>query len=186
MGMEGMGGCSVVWGVCASAERGQRDPVVALALDHRDHRLGVRDADVEIAISGQQDAVDPALDIVVARDLIGKLEPGPARGRAASRKPLKRSSDFEFVAGGFEHEARCASIDHDRHLVARAELTGKAGQRGLDQRQLVGARHRARDIDEKDEIGRWAGAAREIIAAQADAQQPGLRVPRCDRDIGGD
>ena len=79
--------------------------------------------------------------------------------------------------GGGEHQARGAGVDDDRHPVVLAELLDEHPQRLLDQRQLVGLVHRARDVDQEDEVARRPLVVGDGTALQADAGEPVLGVP---------
>ena len=67
----------------AEAEHAQKDVALRLGLDQLDELLCVGDADVEIAVGGQDDAVGSVLDEVLGGDVVGELDAGTAVGRAA-------------------------------------------------------------------------------------------------------
>ena len=79
-----------------------------------------------------------------------------------------------------------AGIDDDRDPVARVQPVGEQGQRALHQRQFVGLVHRSGDVDQEDEVGRRPRPPRQVVAAQADAEQPRIGVPRRRRHVGRD
>jgi len=168
----------------AEAERGERDTAVALLLDHFEQRLGVGDAHVEIAVGGEEDAVHPVLDEALPRDFVGQLEPRAACGRAARLQLIERGADQALVVGRWKDQPRRAGIDHDRDTVLGFQFLSQSHQCGLDEGQLVRIVHRARDVDEEHEVRRGAAGARQVVAAQADAQQAGFGVPRGDRHVG--
>ena len=66
------------------------------------------------------------------------------------------------------------------------QLPGKLAHRGLDQRQLVGAAHRSRHIEQEDQIGGRAFLFGQFIPGEPDAQQARVGIPRAHRDIGID
>ena len=162
----------------AEAQRGQRDATITLALDHRDERVLIRHADIEIAIGGEDHAVDAAFDEIGARGGVGEPQTVAACGRTSGGEPVERGADLARIAGRFEHEARRPRIDHDRHAVARGQFAAEPGQRRFDQRQLVGIVHRARYVEQEDQIGRRAARLRQIVSAQADPHELRLTVPR--------
>ena len=116
---------------CPEAERGERDAAVALPFDHVDQRVGVGNADVEIAVRGQDHAVHAALDEALLGHGIGEFEPRSAGGRSACAEPGEGGTHLGRAAGGFEHDARAARVDDDRHLVLAGHFPGKAGKTRL-------------------------------------------------------
>ena len=86
--------------------------------------------------------------------------------------------------GRLEHDAGRAGIGDDRHGVVGAELVDQQREGALEQRQLVGLVHRARGIEQEDEVARLVLGDRGLIALDADVEQLGLGVPRrrIDRD----
>ena len=78
----------------AEAEHGQEHArSCALSSISRDQaRPGSVDADVEVAVGGEDDAVDAALDEVsAAAMLVGQLDARAAVGRAARLQPVERA-----------------------------------------------------------------------------------------------
>lgn len=65
------------------AEHRQEDPGFALLLDHRDQRGPVGDADVEVAVGGQDDPVDPVRDEVLLGGCEGQFDACATVGGAA-------------------------------------------------------------------------------------------------------
>ena len=66
-----------------TAEHAEEDAALRLLLDQPDEIALVGDADVEIAVGGEDHAVDAALDEMLRRDLVGQLDALRAVGRAA-------------------------------------------------------------------------------------------------------
>ncbi|MCY1295566.1 hypothetical protein D9M70_449120 [compost metagenome] len=118
--------------------------------------LEIADADVEVAVGGQQDAVDAVRDEALLRLLVGELDARLAGRRAAGAEPVDGGADLRLVAagGGLEHHPRLAGVDHQGHLVLGAQLVDQQLQRALHQRQALGAVHRAGHVDQEHQVGR--------------------------------
>ena len=85
--------------------------------------LGAVDADVEVAVGGQQDAIHALLAERCLGQLVGELDAfGARRGtarRAASRSAARIFS-FSLTGVGGSTSARGARVDHDGHGVGAA------------------------------------------------------------------
>ncbi len=171
----------------AEAEAGQRHTAFALLFDQAFQLLEIADADIEIAVGRQQDAVDALFDIRLLRHLVRQLDAGRPGGGAARRQLIDRGADFRlFAAGGrLQHDARAAGVSHQRYLVLRPQLIDQQLEAGFQQRQLVRHFHRAGYIDQEHQIGRRQHRLVDIAGLDTDAQQPGIRIPRRRRDFGG-
>ncbi len=124
----------------AEAEHGQEDAVATALLDQPDQFALARDADVEVAVAGQDDPVVALLLEVLPRHLIGQLDPGAARGGAARLEPLEGVEDLVLPAAGRrrQHQTGRPGVHHDGHPILRPQLVDEQPEGRLDQRQLVG------------------------------------------------
>ena len=132
----------------------------------------IRDADVEVAIGGEQDAVDAALDEALLCSRVGKLDARGASRAAAGAQCVDGGGDGGLIlAGGrWQHDACAIRIGHQRDAVLRAHLIDQQLERGFEQRELVGAVHRAGHVDQKDEVGGRQILFRHVLPLDGDAQ----------------
>ena len=101
----------------------------------------------------------------------GRWRRGSCRGSCCAR-------------GRGQDQPGAAGVDDDRHAVVLAELLDQHLQPLLDQRQLVGLVHRARDVDQEDEVARPAACrGRFALPLMADPRQPVLGVPGAAGDL---
>ena len=124
----------------AEAENRQEDSALPLLLDEPDHLLVARCADVEVAVRRQDDAVVAAVDVVLARDLVGEPDSLPARGAAAGPELFQGGEDLlpGVSRRRGQNQPGGPGIDHDRHPVLGPELLDEERESLLEQRQLVG------------------------------------------------
>ena len=96
------------------AEGGQGHAAFALGYRHLLEAVEVADAHVEVAVGGQQDAVDALVDKAFAGHLVGQFDAGRACGGAASGELLDGVADLGFFTarGGLEHHAGFTGVDH--------------------------------------------------------------------------
>ena len=87
-------------------------------------------------------------------------------------------------------QAAAAGVDDHRDAIGGAEPIGQQMQALTHQRQLVGRAHRARHVDEEDEVAAGGGAVAAAIApvggADADQGEQVVLVPRTGPDLGRD
>ena len=81
----------------AKAEHAQEDAALGLGLDQLDEFILVGDADVEIAVGGQDDAVGAVLDEVLGGDVVSELDAGTAVGRAAGLQLIDGRHDSALL-----------------------------------------------------------------------------------------
>ena len=170
----------------AEAEDAQAHAGSAPALHQLMQRLLVHGADVEVAVGGEDDAVDAAGLEVLAGDGVGEADPLAAVGGAAGREPVEGGQDRRLAIAGrrFEHLAGRAGVHHDGDGVLRPELRRQQLHRGLEQGQLVGVLHRPGDVDQEYEVrGRQPGVRR-LVPLDADVQEMPVRVPGAGADLG--
>ena len=143
------------------------------------------DADIEIAVRGQDDPVVAAGHEGLPGQLIGGADAAGSMGRAPGPEGIDgRQQDLFLIAGGRrQNDPVAAGVNDDGHPVAAAELLDQQGHGLFQERQLVRAAHRSRDIDEKDQIGRRQLLLGEILGLQADAHQSVLRLPGTGPDL---
>ena len=138
----------------------RKTPLLALASIRRISSSSSGDADVEIAVGGQDDAVGAVLDEVLGGDVVGELNARAAVGRAAGAQLVDGREDLRLVDARRrgQHQPRCAGVDDDGDLVVLAELLDQPLEAPLHQRQLVGlvASSRRRRPGRR---GCWAAAA---------------------------
>jgi hypothetical protein len=178
----------VVEVAAAEAEDGEEHAALALVLDALDELLVAGQADVEVAVGREDDAVDAVLHEVLAGLRVGEGDAGAAVGRAAGLEALQRVADrLLLVAGGRrEHEAGRAGVHDDRDAVLGVHVVDQAHEAVLEQRQLVLLGHRARHVDQEHEVARLADAERQHLALQADLHELVAVRPRARRDLGAD
>ncbi len=121
----------------------------------------------------------PAAHEALAGQAVGQLDPRAAIGRAAGLQAADGLQDRAAVvaAGGGQHQAGTAGIDHDAHGVPRSQFLRQHAQRLLDQGQLVGVLHGAGDVDEEDQVAVGSLGGSHLLALQRHAQQPMPRRP---------
>ena len=105
----------------------RKTPLSGLLLDEADQIALVRDADVEVAVGGQDHAVDAALDEVRLGRLVGELDARAAVGRAAGAQPIEgREDPFAFARGRRgQDEALRAGVDDDGDAVLGRRARGR-------------------------------------------------------------
>ena len=153
---------------------------VALALNQFLQVVQVGDAHIEVAVSGENDAVDAALDVMIRRHAIGQLDAGAAGRGAAGGESVQGIQDRILLVGrrGVQYQAGGAGVGDDGHAIVPVQLLDHHLKPFLEQRQLVGAAHRSGDIQQEDQIGRFILAFVGPAALQADTQQFVSRIPR--------
>ena len=137
------------------------------------------DPDIEVAVGGKEDAVHLVLGVVELCELIGLADAFPARRRTAGRQPVEGREDLCFLVPRrrLEHGARRARIDHHRDRVVGGELVDQQADRLLDERQLVGLVHRARHVEQEDEVRGRTLLRLHLIALDADMHEKRVLVP---------
>ena len=86
----------VVVVAAAVAEGGEADAAFFLLGDVGFQRFRVADADVEVAVSGKQDAVDAIRAVVFFRGIVGHAQCLTAGGTAVGIEGFQRVHDFGF------------------------------------------------------------------------------------------
>ncbi len=164
----------------ADAIGGEIDAGLALPGDEVLELRRIGDTDIEVAVGHQHDPVDSILVEVLLGQIVGQRQPGAARGRAAGMKRLDRAAHRQFLIAcrRRQHGAGRAGIDHHRNAVLRPQPVDQHVQRLAHQRQLVGRLHRARHVDQENEVRRWLVARRDVVALKPDmddflARRPG-------------
>ena len=165
--------------VVAETETCQIDAGFALARNEILKHLGVGDADIEIAVGRQQHAIDRALDEAGFRQLIGDTDALAACRRTAGLQVLDRGHDLRLFRSRrwVEHDSDLARIGNDGDAIVGFELVDQKMERALEQRQFVGLVHRARGVDQKNEIGARPLRFRQIVTFDADMEDLGVLVP---------
>ena len=104
---------------------------------------------------------------------------GSAVRRAARREPFEGREQGAFVRsrGLRQDEPRGAGVDHDRDLVARVELRDQQAEGALQEGQFVRLVHRARDVDQKDEVRPRAVRPIDRLSLQRDPHEPVRGAP---------
>ena len=163
-------------------------PFLAFLFDQPDELALARDADVEITVGRQDDAVDAFLEERPAGDVVGQLDAGSAVGRAAGLQFSDRLLDLRLAAPGRrrQDETTRTGVDDDGDAVGGVERVGQHAHRGLDERQLVGLVHRAGDVEQKHEVSRRRAFGSHAASLQADEREAMARIPRARRHLGRD
>ena len=178
----------VVEVAAAEAEHAEEHAAVALMFDQLDEIVVVGNADVEVAVGGEDDAVDALGDEVLAGLRVGEGDAGPAVGRPAGLEVVDRTEDRLLVGAGGrrQHQARGAGVGDHRDPVAGVHVLDQQAQASAQQRQLVGRTHRARDIDQEHEVARPDLGDRYDLALHADLHELVRGVPWTRPDLGVD
>ena len=108
----------------AEAERGKRNAAFAFFGHHAAQGVEIGDAHVEIAVGGEQNAVDAVADIGALGGLVGLLDGVFACGGAACPQAVERGEDFlPLVAGsGRQHDFVAVGIGNEGDAVLGAGL----------------------------------------------------------------
>ena len=140
----------------SEAQHGQEDARVALLLDQA-HHLGVAGcAHVEVAVGRQHDPIVAAVDEVLACSLVSQPNPG-ASGRApACLQLLQRGQDLGPLVARRRGQCQPGGprVHDDCDPIRRPKLLHQQRERLLEQRQLVRVGHRARHVQQEDQVGR--------------------------------
>ena len=110
--------------VHAETQSGQRDATLALVGRQLLEAVEVADTDVEVTIGGQQDAIDAAVDHMLARLLVSQLNAGLARRRTACAELIDGRTNLRLVAAGrgIQHHLTVTGISDQRDTILRAQL----------------------------------------------------------------
>ena len=164
----------------AEAENGEKDSAVPLVLDELLETSPTADANVEIAVGRENDAVDAAFDEAFGRDFIGELNALASRGGTTSPQSFDRAEYRSLIRfrGGLEHEPGRAGVNDDRDAVFGTELFGQKAHRRLEQRQLVGLRHRSGNIEKEHEVSRRQLVVRNPSALKTYVDETVRGLPR--------
>ena len=121
----------------------------------------------------------PPLMNVSARDVVGELDAAGAVRRSARLKIGDRVLDLGLAVAGRrrQHQPAGAGIDDDRDAVFGPERVGEHPHRRLHERQLVGRRHRAGDVEQEDEIARRRSLRVQPASLQPDEREAMARIP---------
>ncbi|MOA17365.1 hypothetical protein D3C78_1376220 [compost metagenome] len=162
------------------AQRRQRDAAFTLVHRHLLEAVEITDTDVEVAIGGQQDAVDAFVDKTLASHLVGQFDTRGARGGTTGVELIDGIADGHLVAprGGLEHHPGLTGIDHQGHPVLVTQLVHQQFQRALDQRQPFATVHGTGNVHQEHQVGRRQIRHGAVAGLDADAQQAGVGVPR--------
>ncbi len=165
----------------AEAQHAQRHAALGALLDKVDQPALIGDADVEIAVRAEDHAVDAALDEVVGvgGDLVGGLDPACPVGAAAGLEGVNGGDDqFLAVAAGRGHvKADAVGVDDDRDAVVLVQPCDEHLHGFLDEGQLVGLAHRARHVQQEDQVAGRAFFGGDLAALDADSDQLVLALP---------
>ena len=174
--------------VHAKTQGGQRDAALALIGSQLLEAVEVADADVEVTIGGQQDAIDAAFDQVLARLLVGQLDARLPCRRTTGAELIDGRTDLRLVAAGrgIEHHLAVTGIGDQRDAILRAQLLDQQFQGALHHRQAFTAMHRAGHIHQEYQVGRRQLLNAAIRRLDGDAQQARLRIPRRHRQFSAD
>jgi hypothetical protein len=163
----------------AVAEHGEVDAGLPLLLDEP-HQLGIRrDTDVEVAVGGEDDAVDAVLEEAGLRLLVSQDDAAAAVGRALRVENIDGPADRVLRAArrGREQQLGAPRVGDDADAVLRGEFVDQQPQRLLDERQAIFGRHRTGGVDEEDEVAGGHVLLVDRLGAEADAQQVVLGLP---------
>ena len=174
--------------VHAETQGGQRDTALAPVGGQLLEAVEVTDANVEVAIGGQQDAIDAAFDQVLARLLVGQLDARLPCRRTTGAELIDGRTDLRLVATGrgIEQHLAVTGIGDQRDAILRTQLLDQQFQGALHHWQAFAAMHRTRHVDQKHQVGRRQLLNAAIRRLDGDAQQARLRIPRRHRQFGAD
>ena len=152
----------------------QADLLLTIFLDHVEQRIA-RFADVEVAIRQNDHAIVAAWFLGRLGHLVGRDDAsfGVGRSPQGAIELADGAADLALALdlGGLEDDAICPRVGHDRDRVIGAQVGNKRLDRLLDQRELLARVHRARDIDEEDDVRGLQISERDILALHADPHQ---------------
>ena len=94
----------------AETQRGERDAAFAFFRHHGFQGVGAGNADVEVAVGGQQDAVDAVFNVGFLRLLISHFQCGFARCRTACLQFVDGAQDFVLVVAGSRRQDECFAV----------------------------------------------------------------------------
>ncbi len=164
----------------AEAEYRQVNTGLALALDDVLQLLEIGDADVEIAVGGEDDAVDGVGIEVLFRQCVREFQALAAGRRAASMQAVERVANGALIvaARGLKHGASGPRIDDDGDVVLLRQLLGEHAEAIEGERELVGTIHRPGDIDQQNEVQRRAFVVLDVVTLQPDVDELAALRPR--------
>ena len=159
----------------AEAERGERNAAFAFFGHHAAQGVEIGNAHVEIAVGGEQDAVDAVADIGALGGLVGLLDGVFAGGGAACPQAVERGEDFlPLVArGGRQHDLVAVGIGNEGDAVLGAGLVREGAEGVFHHRQFVAAIHGAGHVHQEHEVGRRQRGLAHLFGLDADADQLG-------------
>jgi len=142
-------------------------------------------AAVEVAVGGEDHAVDAARNEALLRALVGEVEAGGAVGAAAGLERVDGVLDGAAArhGRGRKRDSGAPRVSDDGDAVARFELIEQQEERALDERELVGVAHGARRVDQEDEVRVGADRAWHALAGDGDAHEAVERRPGCGGDV---
>ena len=148
-------------------------PLDALLFDEADERILAGDADVEVAVGGEDDAIDAAAHELLAGRTVGQLDPLCAVGRPACLEVGDRLVDpcLLVARGRRQHEPTRTRVDDDGDAIASGERVDQHAQTVAHERQLVGRVHRSRDVNQEHQIARRRVLLAQFAALKADERQ---------------
>ena len=168
----------------AKAEHGEIDACVALFGHVALELVGRGDAHVEVTVRGHDDAVVAALDKVCLRDLVGAGQSCLAVGRAVGRKGVQGVENGLGIVSGaaLKHHSLAARVGHDGDAVLGGQLRGEVGEGLLEQGELIRGVHRARNVDQEDEVVAHGGGG--VVCLERHAHQHRGGIPGAGNDRG--
>ena len=163
----------------SESEHGQENAFRAFALDETLELVRAGDADVEVAVRGQEDAIHAALAEMGLGKLVRPLDTFGAGRRSTGAQFAQRLDDLLLVLHGrrLEHRTRGARVHHDAHGVGRLQARQQQLHRLDRQRQFVGRIHRAAHVEQQHQVGARRIVARDLVALDADVNQLAALAP---------
>ena len=162
------------------AQHRQEDAAFALRRDEVLQLLRRRNADVEVAVRHENDAVVRLLVEVLLRFCIGALDAVAARRAAARVQFVDDGPDRLLLAprDGRQSHRRAVRVGDDRDMVLVPQLLDQHLKPLFGHFESVVPLHRPRNVDEEREVARREILLLHGLRLHAEPQQPVLRVPR--------
>src|SRR5437867_1914911 len=164
--------------IVTETQHRQEDPALRFVFNESHQIVLIGDADVEVSVCRQNDAIHSAVDEVRNGHVIRGLDTGSAIRAALGLETFDHAKDvvFPVAARWLKGNAGRARIRDDAHLVAFRQLIDEHAETALQQRQPFRRAHGTRHVDQKDKITRYL-THRDILRLDPNAHEPVLRAP---------
>ncbi len=148
----------------------------------------VRDADIEVAVGGEDHAIDSALDEALGRHAVGELNARGAIGRTTSPEPLDGVFDgfLPIASSRRQRNTALPGVHDDADPILGAKRVGEHDHGLLHQWKALLIGHRAGDVEQEGQIARRNLFLVNGHRTKADEHEPVFGVPGSGADFGTD